>query len=150
MSLGASVRRVPLLETNEVTRAVVDAAVRIRMQIGPGLLERPYKLCLVHELRKRGLSCEVEVPIALRYDDLTIEGAYRMDVVVERTVVVEVKAVREIDSIHVAQILTYLDLTGHPVGLLVNFGAPRMKEGIRRVVGRSYRPREQELGKPRL
>lgn len=114
--------------------AIVDAAAKVRTAIGAGLLERPYRVCLAHELRKRGHHVSTEVALPLQYDDLVVEAAYRLDLVVDDAVVVEVKAVEELHPLHVAQLLTYLRLSRRPLGLLVNFNAIPLSTGIRRFV----------------
>ena len=121
---------------NRVTSAILDAAITVHRALGPGLLERAYVLCLAHELRKRLLRVETQKPVPLVYGSVRIDCAYRVDLVVEERVLVEVKALDAVASIHVRQLQTYLRLSGSPVGLLLNFGAETMKAGITRVVNR--------------
>ena len=121
-------------ELNDITGAIIGAGIKVHTRLGPGLLEHAYKRCLGHELRKAGLSVAAEVPVALEYDELTIADAYRLDLLVEDTVIVEVKAVEKVLPVHHAQILTYLKLTEKTVGLLLNFNVIRLPEGIKRLV----------------
>jgi GxxExxY protein len=127
-------RRVVLLE-GSVTARIIGAAIEVHRALGPGLLESAYEQCLCHELGSIGLAFERQVELPLRYKDVEVPGAYRIDVVVERTVLLELKAIDHIARVHEAQLLTYLRLTGLRVGLILNFGAATMKDGIvRRVV----------------
>lgn len=117
-----------------ISKAIVDAAFRIHKELGPGLLESVYERCLKHELRIRGLEFISQVPLAIEYEGITIDGAYRLDLVVEGCVVVELKAVENFQQVHFAQLLTYLKLSRLHLGLLINFNVPVIKEGIRRAV----------------
>ncbi|MFO0928666.1 MAG: GxxExxY protein [Gemmataceae bacterium] len=119
---------------NEVSGQVVDAAMRVHTALGPGLLESAYEGCLVHELRKRGLRVANQVELPVVYDGLQIDVGFRMDLLVEDTVVVELKAVDALAPIHEAQLLTYLKLSGHHLGLLINFNVVHLKDGIKRRV----------------
>ena len=119
---------------NEISGIVVDAAIKVHSTLGPGLLESAYEACLAYELRKRGLKVETQVPLPIHYDDVHIEVGYRMDVVVENAVIVELKSVDAIAPIHKAQLLTYLKLSDHKVGLLINFNVELLKHGITRMV----------------
>ncbi|MBZ0274367.1 GxxExxY protein [bacterium] len=123
---------------NEITGAVVDSAVKVHKALGPGLLESAYEACLAHELRSRGLSVATQVVLPLEYEGFVVEAGYRMDMVVEGKVIVEIKSVEKLASAHDAQALTYLRLSGLPVVLLVNFYQRRLKDGIKRFVGRNY------------
>lgn len=122
------------MHVNQITGAVIDAAMRVHSVLGPGLLESAYKACLIHELRKRGLSVASEVNMPLIYDTLKMDVGYRIDLLVENTVVVELKAVEAIAPIHQAQLLCYLKLSGKQVGLLINFNVLHLREGIKRLV----------------
>ena len=119
---------------NEITAIIVDVAIDIHRRLGSGLLESAYLAILAHELTKRGLHVEKEVPIPVEWDGLKIEIGFRADLIVERLVVVELKSVEAIAPVHKKQLLTYLRLTKLRVGLLLNFGAVLMKDGIYRVV----------------
>jgi GxxExxY protein len=100
--------------------------------LGPGLLESAYRACLVHQLRLDGFNARTEVPIALTYEGLNIGAAYRADVVVDDTVLIELKAVDHIDPVHCVQLVTYLKLASIPIGLLINFNVRQLRYGIRR------------------
>lgn len=117
-----------------LTGQVIQAAIEVHSLLGPGLLERAYLSCLTHELRIRGLGIEVEVPLPLIYKGLALGAAYRLDLVVERELIVEMKTVRQLHPIHEAQLLSYLRLSGLRVGLLINFHVPLLRDGIRRLV----------------
>lgn len=121
-------------EINDVSGSIVDAAFRVHSILGPGLLENAYRDCLAIELRKRGHGVEKEVVASIVYGGERLASAYRLDLCVDRTVIVETKAVEELHPVHWAQLRTYLKLAGAPVGLLVNFHTPRLKDGIFRVV----------------
>jgi len=122
------------VDKNEISGAVVDAAMKIHSALGPGLLESAYAVCLKHELVKRGLRVASEVPLPVIYDDVKLEVGYRLDLVVEDTVVVELKAIEALAPIHQAQIISYLKLSGKPIGLLINFHSFHLKDGIKRFV----------------
>jgi GxxExxY protein len=125
---------------DEITRAVIGAAIQVHRATGPGLLHSVYLACLTHELLLKGFQIEVEKPLALKYDTLEIRLAYKVDLVVNSTVVVEVKAVRVLTPLDTAQLMTYLRLMKLHVGLLVNFNVELLKHGIRRVVNRQVDP----------
>ena len=122
------------MEINQVSGFVVDAAMKVHSALGPGLLESAYEFCLIRELRKRGLRVESQVPIAVRYDGETLDVGYRADLLVEGIVLVELKSVETVMSIHKAQLLSYLRLSGKEVGLLINFNVEHLKNGINRVI----------------
>jgi GxxExxY protein len=122
------------MHINEISGAVVNSAVRVHTALGPGLLESAYEACLAHDLRKRGLLVEQQLPLPVQYDGITIDLGYRVDLLVHGVVVVELKAVSKIKPIHSAQLLSYLKLGGYKVGLLINFHVPALKLGIRRLV----------------
>ena len=117
-----------------VTNDVIGAAIEVHRRVGPGLLESAYEECLVRELSLRGLSLVRQRAISLEYKGIEIPNAYRVDLLVEDLVVVEVKAVTEVLPVHEAQLLTYLRLLDVDVGLLINFGAPTIREGLRRMI----------------
>lgn len=121
-------------EINERTGQIVDAAMKVHTFLGPGLLESSYQRCLAHELTSRGLGVTVQYPIRLEYEELSVDVAYRADMLVEDAILVEIKAVEKIAPIHEAQLLSYLKLTGFRVGLLINFHELKLKDGIRRRV----------------
>ena len=121
---------------NWISGQAVDGAVHVHGFLGPGLLESAYENCLVHELRERGLVVRTQVLVPITYKGLRLEQGYRIDVLVEESVVVEIKTVQKLHPIHEAQMLTYLRLSGHSVGLLLNFSVPRMRDGIKHIVNR--------------
>jgi GxxExxY protein len=124
---------------NQVSGAVISAAMRVHSLLGPGLLESAYQVCLAQELRKRGLVVESQVGLPVVYDGEKLELGYRIDLLVESLVVVEVKCVEAIHPVHQAQLLSYLRLSGKNVGLLINFHVARLKDGIKRMVdGRDW------------
>lgn len=122
------------MHENEVARVVVDAAYQVHVRLGPGLLESVYELVLAHELRKRGMEVRTQVPIGIRYDDLVLDAAFRADMIVQQQVIVELKSVESMLPVHKKQVITYLRLSGLRLGLLINFGAPLIKNGIVRLV----------------
>jgi GxxExxY protein len=119
---------------NELINQIIGCAIRVHTTLGPGLFEQTYEECLAYELDKAGLWVERQKPIKLKYEALEIDAAYRLDLLVEDKIILELKAVAELVEIHSAQILTYLKLTQYPVGLLMNFNVPRLKDGIKRYV----------------
>jgi len=121
-------------ELDDVTEAVVDASLRIHQGLGPGLLESVYEAVLAKSLQRRGFDVERQKVIAFEFDGLLFEEGLRVDLLVDGLVVVELKAVETLLPVHKKQVLTYLRLLHLPVGLLVNFGAPTLKEGLHRVV----------------
>ncbi len=122
------------LSLDAVTGAIVDAAMKIHVDLGPGLLESVYEAVLAKALERRGLSVERQKPVRFEYDGLIFEEGFRVDLLVASRVVVELKSVETLAPVHGKQLLTYLRLLGLPVGLLINFGAPTLKAGIHRVV----------------
>ena len=120
-----------------LTEQIIGAAIEVHRELGPGLLESVYLRCLLHELSLRGLSCRSEVEVPVRFKGIHLETGFRMDLIVEDTVVVELKAVEVLMPVHQAQVITYLKLTGKPVGLLINFNVPLLKDGIRRLTNPS-------------
>jgi len=122
------------MKENELATIVVETAFELHKKIGPGLLEKIYIECLAALLEKRGLKVEKEKKIPFVFEGLTFDCAYRLDLLVEDLLIVEVKSCANIDDIHLAQLLTYLKLTNKKLGLLINFNVPLIKNGIRRVV----------------
>ena len=119
---------------NEVSGAVVNAAMQVHTDLGPGLLESAYEACLAFELRKRGFDVQTQVPLPLVYQGVKLEVGYRIDLLVDDCVIVEVKSVELLAPIHEAQVISYLKLSGRKVGLLINFNVLHLKDGIRRFV----------------
>ena len=120
--------------TEEVARKIVDGAFRVHSLLGPGLLECVYEQCLAHELKKRGLRFELQKPVPIEYDSVRIDCALRLDMLVEDSVIVEIKAIEVVQPVHKAQLLSYLRLANKPLGLLINFHVPLIKDGIKRVI----------------
>jgi GxxExxY protein len=121
-------------ETEVCAKIVVDAAYKVHSGLGPGLLESVYEICLAHELRKRGLTLETQVAIPILYDGIRLEAGLRIDILVERQLLIEIKAVEEMKRVFRAQILTYLKLTGTRLGFLINFNVPLIKNGLERII----------------
>jgi GxxExxY protein len=120
---------------NKITSEIINAAMAVHLVLGPGLLESAYQVCLIHELRKRGMHIEAEVPVPVIYDGIKLECGYRIDIVVENSVVLELKAIEAIAPIHEAQLISYIKLSGNRLGLLINFHVLHLRDGImRRVV----------------
>jgi len=122
------------MDKNEISGVIIDAAMKVHSALGPGLLESAYAVCLRHELIKRGLKVASEVPVPVVYDGIKLEAGYKLDLLVEDTVVVELKAIEALAPIHQAQIISYLKLAGKPIGLLINFHSLHLKDGIKRFV----------------
>ncbi len=119
---------------NEVAKQIVDAAFHVHSALGPGLLETVYEVALEHELKKRGLVVKRQEPVGIVYDGIRFEEGFRADLIVDECVIVELKSLETIAPVHKKQLLTYLRLTNMKLGLLINFGAPLIKDGIFRVV----------------
>ena len=121
-------------EVERVAQQIVDAAFKVHSFFGPGLLESAYEACLAYELLKRGLKVETQVPVPLVYGDVTLDAGFRIDILVNGCVLVEVKAVERMIPVFEAQVLTYLKLTGVRLGFLINFNIPLLNDGIKRIV----------------
>jgi GxxExxY protein len=121
-------------ELDDITGAIVDAAVKIHVELGPGLLESVYEAVLAWALEKQGFRVERQKVIRFEYDGMIFEEGFRTDLLVEGRVVVELKSVEKLAPVHSKQVLTYLRLMNLPVGLLINFGAATLKEGLHRIV----------------
>jgi GxxExxY protein len=119
---------------DSITRRIIGAAIEVHRHLGPGLLESAYQVCLAYELREMGLKLEEQKPLPVVYRDVKLDCGYRLDLVVEDSVVVEIKAVEQLVPIHDAQLLSYLRLSGKRVGLLVNFHVRVLKNGLKRIV----------------
>jgi GxxExxY protein len=124
----------PVVRANDVTEATIGCALKVHSALGPGLLESAYHRCLVHELEKCGLFVESQLTLPIVYDELKIDAAYRVDIRVEGLVLVEIKAVEQILPVHIAQLLSYLQLSGVRIGLLLNFNVAHLKSGIKRLI----------------
>jgi len=119
---------------DELTYKIIACAIEVHRHLGPGLLESAYQKCLIYELEKAGLKYEVEKPMPLVYKEIELEQGYRMDIVVEDRIVVELKSVDAVLDVHEAQILTYMKLGDYTLGLLINFNVSLLKKGINRFV----------------
>lgn len=128
------VTEVTEVDVNEVTSGIIGAAIEMHRELGPGLLESAYKACLVHVLARRGFTVERQKAIPLIYQGVELDCGYRLDILVNDSVIVELKAVERIDPIHTATVLTYLKLTRKRVALLINFHSALLKDGIRRII----------------
>jgi GxxExxY protein len=122
------------MRINEWSGQVVDSAMKVHSTLGPGLLESAYQACLAFELRRRGLNVVVQHPVEVLYDGVRLPVAYRIDLLINDCIVVELKTVSALKKVHQAQLLSYLKLSGYPLGLLINFHVPHLRNGIRRVV----------------
>ncbi len=122
------------MKINEITEQVIGAAIDVHRALGPGLLESAYEECLCRELTLRKVAFERQVPLPVEYKGVKLDCGYRLDFLVSRNVVVEIKTVTALEPIHEAQLLTYLKLGGWPVGLLINFNVAVLKNGIKRMV----------------
>jgi len=120
--------------TDEVAKDIVDAAIKVHRALGPGLLESAYQACLAHELRRREHRVECEVALGLQFEGMLIEVGYRIDMRIDELVLVENKTVEKILPIHLAQLLTYLKLSGLSLGLIINWNVILLRDGIQRVV----------------
>jgi len=119
---------------NEISKIVFDCALKVHKNLGPGLLESAYEECMFYELMKTGLIVEKQKPIPLIYEDVKLDIGYRLDIIIENKVIIELKAVEALNDVHLAQVLTYLKLTDCKLGMLINFNVVLIKNGIKRVV----------------
>ncbi|MFA5073748.1 MAG: GxxExxY protein [Nitrospirota bacterium] len=122
------------MDINQLSSKIIKAAMNVHSTLGPGLLESAYEACLLHELRKLDLKALSQVPLPVFYDGLKIDAGYRIDLLIEESIIVELKAVEKVLPIHEAQILSYLKLSRKTVGLLINFNVVHLKNGIKRIV----------------
>jgi GxxExxY protein len=122
------------MDENQLSNLIIGCAIKVHSSLGPGLLESAYQECLCFELRRAGLYVEKEKVLPLTYDEVKLDCGYRIDLLVEKIVIVEIKSVQNLNDVHLAQVLTYLKLSRCDLGLLINFNVTRLKSGIRRVV----------------
>lgn len=127
-------------DINQLTSRIIGAAINVHTELGPGLLESAYTECLYYELRQEGHFVEKEKELPLVYRDVKLDCGFRVDLLVEKQVIVELKAVKKIEDIHTAQLLTYLKLANCKIGLLMNFNVFLLKEGIHRLINKYYDP----------
>ena len=123
-----------MMHLNEISGQIVDAAMKVHTALGPGLLESAYEACLKYELEKRGRIVKSQLTLPVNYDGLFLDAGYRIDLLVDEEVIVELNAVSELAPIHHAQLVSYLKLSGKRLGLLINFNVHRLKDGIKRLV----------------
>jgi GxxExxY protein len=121
------------MDINKLSSEIIGAAIGVHKALGPGLLESAYEECLCHELSLQSLSFERQRPLSVRYKGIQLDCSYRLDAVVENSIILELKACEKIEPIHLAQLLTYLKLSGLNLGLILNFNVPTMRDGIVRV-----------------
>ena len=124
----------PTQKQESILKSTLDSCFRVHTQLGPGLLESAYEQCLAHELNKKGHQVKVQQPMPLVYDEIKLDAGYRIDLFVDKEIIVELKSVDALAPIHMAQILTYMKLAEVKLGLLVNFNVKHLKDGIKRVV----------------
>jgi GxxExxY protein len=122
------------MKDQEITKEIIGAAIKIHKKLGPGLLENVYKECLFYELKKSSLIVSKEVSLPVKYEDVFLESGYRLDLLVEQKIIIELKTVDFIHEKHIAQLLTYLKLSNNKLGLLINFNEVTLKDGLKRVV----------------
>ncbi|MBK7886629.1 MAG: GxxExxY protein [Bacteroidetes bacterium] len=121
---------------NEIATLILDCAVELHRHLGPGLLESAYEATMMHLLLKKGLRAEHQKALPLVYEEVKLEAGYRVDILVEKKVIVEVKSVEILNDVHLAQVMTYLRLSGCKLGLLINFNSMKVMDGVRRVVNK--------------
>ncbi|HEX2076578.1 MAG TPA: GxxExxY protein [Longimicrobium sp.] len=126
-------------DVNQITGQIVDTAYRLHSRVGPGLLENVYECILAHALEKRGLRVERQKAVPFEWEDVRVEEACRLDLLVEEQVVVELKSLEKLHPVHAKQVLTYLRLLDLPVGLLINFGAVSLRDGMQRILNNRTR-----------
>ena len=124
------------MSENELSRIVFDCALKVHQTLGPGLLESAYEECLFYELKKSSLAIEKQKPLPLIYEEIKLDIGYRLDIIIENKLILEIKSVDALNEIHFAQLLTYLKLTNCKLGLLINFNVVLIKNGMRRVVNK--------------
>jgi len=122
------------MHENEIGTIILDAAFQVHKELGPGLLESTYEACLSYEASERGLFIETQLPLPVIYKEVKLECGYRIDLRAEKKVLVEIKAVEALNDVHLAQVLTYMKLSGCKLGYLINFNVKQLKDGIKRVV----------------
>jgi GxxExxY protein len=121
-------------DEDRISKIIIGLAIEVHRQLGPGLLESAYRQCLFYELQKHGFSIEMEKSMPVSYKEIKIDQGYRIDLLVEKLIVIEIKAVDALTSVHTAQLLTYLRLGDYRLGLLINFNVTLLKNGIKRII----------------
>ncbi|MDA3927731.1 MAG: GxxExxY protein [Prolixibacteraceae bacterium] len=127
-----------MLSENQITEKIIGCAIKVHKALGPGLLESAYQECQFYELKKANLKVEKEKPLPLVYENVKLECGYRVELMVEDRIIVELKAVEELNDVHLEQVLTYLKLTDCRIGLLINFNVSQLLKGLRRVINKYY------------
>ena len=125
------------MEVNKITEIIIGCAIEVHKKLGPGLLESAYMVCLDYELIKSGLNVKQQLPLPLIYEEIYLDIGYRLDLLVENKVVVEIKSIENFTDVHTAQVLTYLKLSNAQVGLLINFNVLKLTNGIKRLIARA-------------
>ena len=121
---------------NEISEKIIGCSIEVHKSLGPGLLESAYQECLFYELQKAGLKVEKQKPLPLIYKDVKLDAGYRLDLIVDGRVIIEIKSIEVLNDIHTAQVLTYLKVSGCKVGLLINFNVLRLVDGLKRLVNK--------------
>ncbi len=134
ISVISVVKNLKNMHENEITSKVINAAIEVHKALGPGLLESAYKECLYYQLAKSGLNVQKEKALPLIYEEVKLDCGYRIDLLVENKIVIEIKSVEALNDLHTAQILTYLKLGNYKIGLLLNFNVVLLKNGIKRII----------------
>jgi len=129
-------RRNKQMTENEISKIVFDCALKVHKSLGPGLLESAYEECLFYELKKTGLKIEKQKPLPLVYENVKLEIGYRVDIIIDNKVIIEIKSVEALNDVHLAQVLTYLKLSNTKLGMLINFNVTLIKNGIKRIVNK--------------
>ena len=124
--------------TEEIAKIIVNSAFKVHKELGPGLLERVYEVCLAYEINKAGLDVKSQIDVPIIYDGVTLKEKLRLDLIVENSVIIEVKAVEIINPVWQAQIISHLKLTDNQLGFLINFNVPLIKSGIKRFINTNY------------
>ncbi len=127
-----------LMRQNNITEKIIGAAINVHRELGPGLLESAYQECIFYELLNSGLTVEKEKALPLVYKEVKLDCGYRIDLLVENEIIVELKAVDQLNDLHLAQILTYLKLKNKKIGLLINFNVSQLKDGLKRVINKYH------------
>ena len=126
------------MKTDEITSIVINKSIKVHKALGPGLLESAYKECLAYELNNEGLYVEKEKSLPLIYEEVKLDCGYRIDLHIERKLIVEIKSVENITPVYIAQVLTYLKLMNNKIGLLINFNVVLLKDGIKRLINKYH------------
>ena len=121
------------MELNEITERIIGCAIKVHSALGPGLIESAYEVCLAHEMNKQGLGVQTQVALPVVYDNVKLDAGYRLDLLVEKRIIIELKAVERLIPIHEAQLLSYLKLSNLKLGLLINFNVRLLRDGLRRI-----------------